>query len=72
MVEISSGERLSINHDGWLTIENVILSDLGTYQVNISNNMDFAIHTVHLELAVGGETTAPASTQPRYQSHFGK
>ena len=50
LVDVEFGERVSVNHNGWLTIKNVQQSDLGVYQVNISNEMGNADHTVQLEL----------------------
>ena len=61
LVDVEFGERVSVNHNGWLTIKNVQQSDLGVYQVNISNEMGNAVHTVQLELVQA--TTAQLTTQ---------
>lgn len=57
--------RISINHNGWLIIENVGLSDLGVYKVNISNKMGYAVDTVKLESV--NVTSSPA-TSPQAQT----
>jgi flagellar basal body rod protein FlgG len=47
---ITPGGRFSVNHDGFLTISNVQLSDSGLYRINISNNQGNALHTVRLQV----------------------
>ena len=49
-VKIRRHGRFSINHDGFLTIANVRPSDSGLYQVNISNNQGYALHTIWFEV----------------------
>ena len=56
-VNVQLGGRYSVNHNGWLTIENVQAADLGEYRVTVSNEMGTAVHDVQLELA--GVTTQP-------------
>ena len=65
-VDVSLGERISINHNGWLTIKDLESADLGVYRVNISNEMDYSIHTVQLELP------ASTTTQNTPQAQVGK
>lgn len=69
--------RFSVNHDGWLTIENLQTSDLGEYRVNILSEMGSALHTVQLELVRGttaspSQTTTQAEGQHQAQSQLGK
>ena len=60
-VGIKFGGRLSVNHYGWLTIENVQDFDFGVYEVNISKGEDSAVHTVKLEKV---ELTTPSTSTP--------
>ena len=41
---------LSVNYNGWLTIENIQEADLGSYEVVVSNQAGSAVHEVLLEL----------------------
>ena len=52
-VAIRYGGRFSINHYGWLTIQNIGPSDSGVYLVNISNSQDSALHMIPLEVTSG-------------------
>ena len=63
-VDIESGGRFSVNHYGWLTIENVQDSDFGVYEVSISNGEGSAVHTLTLE-KVELTTPTPASLQAK-------
>jgi hypothetical protein len=47
--------RFSVNHDGFLTISNVQPSDSGLYQVHISNDQGYALHTVRLQVNPDGK-----------------
>ena len=60
-VDVQLGGRFSVNHNGWLTIENVQQSDLGTYRVSVTNEMGRADHTVQLELVGGTAPPTPAA-----------
>ena len=68
LVNVPQGGRFSINHDGWLTIENLQASDLGEYQVTITSENGSAVHTVQLELE-SGATTTPSSAMPQAHGH---
>ena len=49
MTEIQpDGMKYSLNHEGLLTIVKAQPSDSGMYQVNISNNQGYAIHSIQL------------------------
>ena len=63
LVDVELGERVSVNHNGWLTIKNVQQSDLGVYQVNISNEMGNAVHTVQLDLVQATTAQNPSLSQ---------
>lgn len=56
-----------MNHDGWLTIENLKASDLGEYQVTISSENGSAVHTVQLEQEREA-TTSPLSAVTQAQA----
>ena len=49
-IEIVPNGRFSVNHDGFLTISDILPSDSGRYQVNISNGQGSALHSVRLEV----------------------
>ena len=42
--------KYSINHNGFLNMTNVQLSDSGVYLVNISNSHGYALHRVQLKV----------------------
>ena len=50
---IRYGGRFSVNHYGWLTIQNIGPFDSGVYQVNISNHLGSALHKIPLEVTSG-------------------
>lgn len=55
LTRVITGGRFSINYKGWLIIENVESSDLGTYRVKMINDrrdlgIPAAIHRVLLEV----------------------
>ena len=66
-IQLEGQSRISINHNGWLIIENVQQSDLGVYKVNISNEMGYAVNTVLLELV---EATSSPASMPQAQTHI--
>ena len=49
-IDVLPGGRFSINYNGWLTIENIIQSDLGDYSVTLFSEMGTATHDVLLEV----------------------
>ena len=55
-LELTPGQRFIINHNGFLTIENVLPSDSGLYQVNISNSQGSALHTVQLLVEISASS----------------
>ena len=65
LVDVEFGERVSVNHNGWLTIKNVQQSDLGVYQANISNEMSNAVHTVQLDLVQATTVQNPPLSQAK-------
>ena len=51
MTEIEpDGMKYSLNHEGLLTIVKAQPSDSGMYQVNISNDLGYALHSFQLEV----------------------
>ena len=56
-VNVQLGGKFSVNHNGWLTIENINDVDLGSYEVTISNQEGSAVHTVLLGLHTPTGTT---------------
>ena len=69
-VDIVSGGQFTINHRGWLTIENVQESNFGTYRVNISNGEGSAVHTVNLERVEPITTPTPVGQGLRGDGEF--
>ena len=66
--------RFEVSQYGQLAIKNATRSDLGVYQVTISNKIGNAVHTV--KLVEASCTTTAAVTPPpqrlRSQDHFGE
>ena len=51
MTEIEpDGVKHSLDHEGLLTIAKAQPSDSGLYQVNISNDQGYALHSIQLEV----------------------
>ena len=50
LVEIRPDGWFAVNHDGFLTITDIQLSDSGLYLVSISNSQGSALHTVWLQV----------------------
>ena len=67
-VDTESEGRFSVNLYGWLTIESITSSDLGIYQVTISNDMGTAVHTVKLVTVSYSNSEATIATQSQ-RSH---
>ena len=56
-----TGTRFTVNQYGLLTIEDITHSDLGIYQVSISNAFGSAVHSIKL---VAASSTSSASRAP--------
>ena len=69
-VGVSLGERISINHNGWLTIKDLESADFRVYRVNISNEIGYSIQTVQLELP--SSTIATTQSASEAQEQVGK
>ena len=44
------GMKYSLNHEGLLTVVKAQPSDSGMYQVNISNDQGYAVHSIQLQV----------------------
>jgi hypothetical protein len=65
-----TGTHFTVNQYGLLTIKNISRSDLGVYQVSISNSFGSAVHTIKL---VAESSVLPGATQSqRSQDNLGE
>ena len=64
LVDIRSEGRFEVSFDGLLTINDTRPSDSGLYQVNISNNLGSALHSIQLQVY---QLTRPGKLQIAYK-----
>lgn len=63
LVDIRSDGRFEVSFDGLLTINDTRPSDSGLYQVNISNSLGSALHSIQLQVY---QLTRPGKLQIAY------